>query len=56
MRLSLCLLTWNELEGCKIDVPNSQRKHLEEVYAVDGGSTDGTVEYLELKEFQFIDS
>jgi glycosyltransferase involved in cell wall biosynthesis len=47
MRISLCLLVWNELEGCRIDVPNLPSGSFEEVYAVDGGSTDGTREYLE---------
>lgn len=47
MKISLCLVTWNELEGCKIDVPNLPRDLFDEVYAVDGGSTDGTIQYLE---------
>jgi glycosyltransferase involved in cell wall biosynthesis len=47
LRLSLCLLTWNELKGCQQDVPNLPLHAYEEVYAVDGGSTDGTIEYLE---------
>jgi glycosyl transferase family 2 len=47
VKISLCLLVWNELEGCRIDVPNLPRAAFDEVYAVDGGSTDGTVEYLE---------
>lgn len=47
MRISLCLLVWNELEGCKADVPNLPRHIFDEVYAVDGGSSDGTAEYLE---------
>ncbi len=47
MKISLCLLVWNELEGCRIDVPNLPRDAFDEIYAVDGGSTDGTVEYLE---------
>jgi glycosyltransferase involved in cell wall biosynthesis len=46
MKPSLCLLVWNELKGCQIDVPSLQREHFSEVFAVDGGSTDGTVEYL----------
>lgn len=46
MKISLCLVVWNELTGCKIDVPNLPLSYFDEVYAVDGGSSDGTVEYL----------
>jgi len=46
LRLTLCLLTRNEIEGCRSDVPRLPLDAFEEVYAVDGGSTDGTVEYL----------
>jgi hypothetical protein len=46
LRLSLCLLTWNEVDGCRIDVPRIARDDYEEVFAVEAGSTDGTVEYL----------
>jgi glycosyltransferase involved in cell wall biosynthesis len=47
MKVSLCLVVWNELAGCKLDVPGLPRDVFDEVYAVDGGSTDGTVEYLQ---------
>lgn len=46
MRIALCLLTWNELEGCRIDVPQLPLDDFDEVFAVDGGSGDGTVEFL----------
>lgn len=46
MKVSLCLLTLNELAGCVHDVPRLQREPFNDVFAVDGGSTDGTVEYL----------
>lgn len=46
MKISLCLLVWNELDGCQADVPDLPRDSFDEVYAVDGGSSDGTVEYL----------
>jgi glycosyltransferase involved in cell wall biosynthesis len=47
VRISLCLLTWNEIEGCKHDVPRLPINEFDEVFAVDGGSTDGTIEYLQ---------
>src|SRR5512139_2829374 len=47
MRISLCLIVWNELQGCMLDVPKLPRDEFDEIYAVDGGSTDGTVEYLQ---------
>jgi glycosyltransferase involved in cell wall biosynthesis len=47
MKVSLCLVCWNELRGCRADVPALPRDAFDEVFAVDGGSTDGTVEYLE---------
>lgn len=46
MKLTLCLLTFNEIIGCKEDVPNLPLDKFDEVYAVDGGSKDGTIEYL----------
>jgi glycosyltransferase involved in cell wall biosynthesis len=46
VRLTLCLLTWNEIDGCRHDVPRLPIDQFEEVYAIDGGSTDGTCEYL----------
>jgi glycosyltransferase involved in cell wall biosynthesis len=39
-------LTWNEIDGCRHDVPRLPIDQFEEVYAMDGGSTDGTSEYL----------
>lgn len=47
MKISLCLIVWNELQGCEVDVPKLPREEFDEIFAVDGGSTDGTVEYLE---------
>jgi glycosyltransferase involved in cell wall biosynthesis len=47
VKVSLCLIVWNELQGCQADVPRLPLDQFDEVFAVDGGSTDGTVEYLE---------
>ena len=47
LRISLCLLTWNEIEGSKIDVPKIPKDLFFEIFAIDGGSSDGTVQFLE---------
>ena len=43
---ALVLIVWNEVEGCRLDVPRLPRGDFDEVFAIDGGSTDGTVDYL----------
>ena len=47
MTVGLCLLTLNEVEGCKHDIPLIERSKFDDIYCVDGGSEDGTVEYLQ---------
>ena len=47
MKVALCLLVYNELRGCEVDVPRLPREAFDEVFAVDHGSTDGTTEYLQ---------
>jgi glycosyltransferase involved in cell wall biosynthesis len=46
MRITLCLLTKNEIVGCQHDVPQVSAESFDEIYAIDAGSTDGTIEYL----------
>lgn len=46
IKISLCLIVWNEIAGCRHDVPLLPRGRFHEVYAIDAGSDDGTVEYL----------
>lgn len=45
--LTLCVFALNELEGMKVVGPriNNQKKCLERILLIDGGSTDGTAEY-----------
>lgn len=46
MKISLCLLTWNEIDGCRHDIPLLPLAVFDEVYVVDNDSDDGTQEYL----------
>jgi glycosyltransferase involved in cell wall biosynthesis len=47
MAATLVLLTWNEIEGLRHLLGLLPMSAFDEVFAVDGGSTDGTVEYLQ---------
>ncbi|GAP15834.1 glycosyltransferase [Longilinea arvoryzae] len=46
MRITLCILTRNEIIGCKHDIPLLHKEAFDEIFAIDGNSTDGTIEYL----------
>lgn len=47
MRIGLCFLTLNELEGCRKDIPQFDLTKFDQVFAIDGNSTDGTVAFLQ---------
>lgn len=46
MKVTLALLTLNEIEGVKAIVPRIPKSALFEIFCVDGGSNDGTTEWL----------
>jgi glycosyltransferase involved in cell wall biosynthesis len=46
MNISLVLLTLNEIEGLKKLFNKIPMDSVEEVFAIDGGSTDGTLEFM----------
>ena len=56
MKFALCLITWNEIDGVKHDVPLIDRSKFDQIYCIDGGSTDGTVEYLDTLYARHIDT
>lgn len=43
---ALCFVVWNERTGCELDLPKLDFSQFDQVYAIDGGSTDGTQEVL----------
>lgn len=45
MRISLVIFTLNEIDGMKAIMPRIKRGWYDELIIVDGGSTDGTIEY-----------
>jgi glycosyltransferase involved in cell wall biosynthesis len=46
MKTTLLVLTLNEIEGVKRIMPRINRNWVDEILVVDGGSTDGTMEYF----------
>jgi glycosyltransferase involved in cell wall biosynthesis len=46
VRIDVILLVLDEIEGLKVTVPRIPRHRFHRVFAIDGGSSDGSVEYL----------
>lgn len=45
MKVSLVVATWNEVEGMRAVMPKINREWVDQIMIMDGGSTDGTIEY-----------
>jgi glycosyltransferase involved in cell wall biosynthesis len=54
MKSSLIILTLNELHGFKEIMPKVDRGWVDEILVVDGGSTDGTVEFAKKAGYRVI--
>jgi glycosyltransferase involved in cell wall biosynthesis len=54
MTVSLILMTMNEITGCKLIIPRIDKSLFNELICIDGGSIDGTIEYLEKEGFKVI--
>ena len=54
MKTTLLMLTFNEIEGMKAVMPQIDPRWYDELIIVDGGSTDGTIEYARSMGYKVI--
>lgn len=54
MKFTLALMTLNEIAGCKIIIPRINKHLFSQLLVIDGGSTDGTIEFLKDNGFEVI--
>jgi len=45
MKIALLIAAYNEIEGMKAILPRIKKEWVDEILVVDGGSTDGSIEY-----------
>ena len=46
MKVTLVILTFNEVNGLRQIMPRIKREWVDQIIMLDGGSTDGTIEYV----------
>lgn len=52
MKTTLLVMTMNEIDGMKIIMPQIENSWCEQIIIVDGGSTDGTIEWAREKGYE----
>ncbi len=53
-KVTLLIPTLNEIDGMKVVMPHVKKEWVDEILFLDGGSTDGTVEYAKSKGYRVV--
>ncbi len=55
MTVSLLIPTLNEIAGMRVIMPRVKREWVDQILVIDGGSTDGTVEYARQNGYEVVE-
>ena len=52
MKITLLVMTLNEIDGMKVIMPKINKKWVDQIIIVDGGSSDGTIEWAQKNKYE----
>lgn len=52
MKVTLCVMTWNEYDSIKVIMPQVDTSLFDQVLFIDGGSSDGTIEWAKEQGYE----